>query len=107
MLRWSAPHGTFPLRYNLKALDFGPVARLTPAWRLVLFLALLNVGHAQLNIHACKVQNIEAKCGSFTVPENRTEPHGRSIRLSVQVLSRAAQTDEREPLFMLTGGPGG
>jgi len=95
------------VRYNLKALDFSIVARVTPDRRLVLFLAVLSAGHAQLNLHTCKVQNIEAKCGSFAVPENRTELHGRSIRLSVQVLPRAAQTDEREPLFMLTGGPGG
>jgi len=99
--------GTVPLRYNLIALNFGTVARRAPAWRFVLFLVGLSAGQAQLDLHTCKVRNIEAKCGSFTVPENRAEPHGRSIRLSIEVLMRAAQTSDSEPLFMLAGGPGG
>jgi len=98
---------TLPLRYNLKALNFGTIVCRTPAWRFVLFLVVLSPGQAQLDLHTCKVRNIEAKCGSFTVPENRAEPHGRSIRLSVEVLTRAAQTGDSEPLFMLAGGPGG
>ena len=34
----------------------------------------------------CVVQGIEARCGTFVVPENRAEPNGRTIGLHVVVL---------------------
>jgi pimeloyl-ACP methyl ester carboxylesterase len=95
------------LRHNLKASDFGGVSRPATLWRLVLFFGVIAAGRAQLNLHTCRIQNVEAKCGTFTVPENRDQPQGRGIRLNLQILLRTKQSEQSEPLFMLAGGPGG
>ena len=34
----------------------------------------------------CVVQGIDARCGTFVVPENRAKPNGRTIGLRVVVL---------------------
>ena len=34
----------------------------------------------------CVVQGIDARCGTFVVPENRAKPNGRTIGLKVVVL---------------------
>jgi len=44
--------------------------------------------------------------GKFTVFENRETRQGRTIDLKVVVLPALSETDVREPLFHLEGGPG-
>ncbi|MFF5019833.1 alpha/beta fold hydrolase [Streptomyces sp. NPDC001165] len=46
-------------------------------------------------------------CGYLTVPENRAEPGGRTIRIAVARLKAAAARPEPDPVVWLTGGPGG
>jgi len=47
-----------------------------------------------------------ADCGTWVVPENRSDPGSRSIALPV-VRVRAVGVAPTEPIFWLSGGPGG
>src|SRR5262245_13729738 len=46
------------------------------------------------------------QCGTFDVPENRDEPRGRKITLTVAVLPANTLSPRPDPLFILAGGPG-
>jgi pimeloyl-ACP methyl ester carboxylesterase len=48
-----------------------------------------------------------ARCGFLVVPENRSRPEGRTIRLAVAIVPAIAQQPAPDPLVHLTGGPGG
>jgi len=50
--------------------------------------------------------SIEARCGSFAVPENPDEPAGAQIDLAVAVVPAVATRAKPDPLFLLAGGPG-
>jgi len=55
----------------------------------------------------CVVQGIDARCGTFAVPENRAEPNGRTIGLHVVVVpARYGATTPGVAVTYLTGGPG-
>ncbi len=45
-------------------------------------------------------------CGVVEVPEDREDPEGRSIALSVLVLPASEQGGAPDPVFFLAGGPG-
>ena len=47
-----------------------------------------------------------AWCAEFPVPENRDDPHGRTIRLKLAVLRSRAQVASPDMLAFLAGGPG-
>ena len=47
-----------------------------------------------------------AWCAPFEVPENRDDPHSRTIRLKLAVIRSSAQVASRDMLVMLAGGPG-
>lgn len=47
-----------------------------------------------------------ARCGQLTVPENRAQPDGRMIRLSVAIVPSAAPNPRPDPIVWLAGGPG-
>jgi pimeloyl-ACP methyl ester carboxylesterase len=46
-------------------------------------------------------------CGYLTVPENRRQPNGRTIRLAVATHRATAPNPKPDPIVFLTGGPGG
>jgi pimeloyl-ACP methyl ester carboxylesterase len=48
-----------------------------------------------------------ARCGFLTVPENRTRPGSRTIRLRVAIVPARSRTPAPDPVVYLTGGPGG
>ena len=54
----------------------------------------------------CVVQAIEARCGTFDVPENRTKPNGRTIALNVLVLPAYTRPAHTDAAAFLAGGPG-
>ena len=54
----------------------------------------------------CVVQGINARCGTFVVPENRAEPNGRTIGLRVVVLPALVEATGRDAVAYLAGGPG-
>ncbi|MFI6540275.1 alpha/beta fold hydrolase [Nonomuraea sp. NPDC050547] len=47
-----------------------------------------------------------ARCGTLTVPENRTKPDSRPIKLRVAIVAAAARKPEPDPIVWLAGGPG-
>jgi pimeloyl-ACP methyl ester carboxylesterase len=49
----------------------------------------------------------DARCGFLIVPENRAEPSGRTLRLTVGIVPAASKTPEPDPIVYLAGGPGG
>ncbi|MBO1269815.1 alpha/beta fold hydrolase [Arthrobacter cavernae] len=48
----------------------------------------------------------EFTCGYLTVPENRTKPDGRTIRLTVARLKATSSQPQPDPIVWLAGGPG-
>lgn len=46
-------------------------------------------------------------CGYLTVPENRSRPDGRAIRIFVAKAPATSATPAADPLLVLVGGPGG
>jgi pimeloyl-ACP methyl ester carboxylesterase len=49
----------------------------------------------------------EFSCGYLTVPENRAQPDGRTIKIGVARAKSQSPDPGRDPLIYLTGGPGG
>jgi pimeloyl-ACP methyl ester carboxylesterase len=47
-----------------------------------------------------------ARCGQLTVPENRRQPNGRTITLSVAIIPAASANPKPDPIVWLAGGPG-
>ena len=54
----------------------------------------------------CVVQGVDARCGTFRVPEDRAEPDGRTIGLHVVVLPAQLEATASLAFAYLAGGPG-
>lgn len=63
---------------------------------------------ASIDLRLCDLPGTErgARCGTLTVPEDRSEPDGREIGLRVVVVPAREPTAEPDPVFFLVGGPG-
>src|ERR1700692_1432446 len=67
---------------------------------------------AQLRLHECRLEHpmrlasIAARCGVLKVPEDRAQPAGATIDLSVAVVPALNRRAAAAPLFLLAGGPG-
>ena len=64
---------------------------------------------ARPHLTSCRVDGVhgDARCGWYTVWENRASHQGRRIALKVVVLpARNAAARQPDPIFILTGGPG-
>src|SRR5678816_1425352 len=100
----------FFLHYNMRiTLRFAAIA--------ATFLILLDAAHAsaqtrvpRLDPGDCQFQRpdwaqaLKIECSWLTVPETRSKPSGRTIRLAVAVLHTS--TPAGPPLVMVHGGPG-
>ena len=49
---------------------------------------------------------LDARCGTLKVPEDRGNPNGRQIELHLAVIPAIKREPEPDALFMLAGGPG-
>ena len=54
----------------------------------------------------CVVDGINARCGTFVVPENRAKPTGHTIGLHVVVLPALSRSVGQDAVTYLAGGPG-
>ena len=57
----------------------------------------------------CKIREpvgVIVQCGNLVVPENRTDPDSRRIKLHVMVFGTSSRNPEPDPLLYLAGGPG-
>ena len=65
-----------------------------------------------LPLHECRLEHplrlasIAARCGELQVPEDRSNPAGASITLSVAVVPALNRRAAAAPLVLLAGGPG-
>lgn len=94
-----------------------PLHWLPPARRqlLVLGSALLVGGcspdanrQRDLQLAECRLPNLAnaAQCGELEVPEDRSKPQGRKIKIFVAVLPANTLTPKPDPFVILAGGPG-
>ena len=51
-------------------------------------------------------QGVIVQCGNLVVPENRTDPDSRTIKLHVMVFGTSSRNPAPDPLLYLAGGPG-
>ncbi|MCA9981127.1 MAG: alpha/beta hydrolase [Anaerolineales bacterium] len=75
-----------------------------------IFLAACGAGEAaestRPTLEPCTLNgDVDANCGTISVPENRDEPNGRMIDIYFAVIP-AQNTAVSDPIFMLAGGPG-
>jgi pimeloyl-ACP methyl ester carboxylesterase len=63
---------------------------------------------SRLELRPCRVPDVdeELRCGTHDVPENRRLDGGRTLPLRVIVIPARAERPEKEPVFILAGGPG-
>ena len=74
----------------------------------VMFLAAIGSAKAGgLALKACHPEAVKEtlRCGTLFVPENRARPQGRKLALEV-IIVPARKQPAREPVFLLSGGPG-
>ena len=89
-------------------------ARLAGPAAIALALAVAACGEGRdaprrtIALAECRLPRLAlaAQCGELTVPENRSRPGGRAIRLTVAILPANTLDPRRDPLFILAGGPG-
>jgi pimeloyl-ACP methyl ester carboxylesterase len=55
----------------------------------------------------CSSDGIDAVCGFLSLPEDRSDPGGRSIELKVVVIPAEEGVPAPDAVFFLAGGPGG
>jgi pimeloyl-ACP methyl ester carboxylesterase len=68
---------------------------------------LAQTAAATAPLAPCSVRGTAARCGTLSVPENRALPDGPTIELAVAVLPATGKPARPDPLFYITGGPGG
>jgi len=61
-----------------------------------------------LTLAECRLPNLStpAQCGDIEVPEDRSKPDGRKIRIFAALLPANTLTPKPDPLLILAGGPG-
>jgi pimeloyl-ACP methyl ester carboxylesterase len=67
---------------------------------------------ARIELKDCRLASpagngtVGARCGTLVVPENYADPSVRRISLRIAVVASLDRTGAREPLFVVSGGPG-
>lgn len=87
---------------------------------LALFMACCLAGHAHASAGERIVprfvsagcwsyvpSEVGARCGYLVVPESRSKPTGKTIRVAVAIVPAARKDAPADPLLYLAGGPGG
>jgi pimeloyl-ACP methyl ester carboxylesterase len=75
-------------------------------------IAVHSAAAAALELKECRLESAlskgsaTAQCGVFDVPEDRAHPQGKHIGIRVAVISALRLKPEKDPLFLLSGGPG-
>jgi len=83
-------------------------ASLRQALFMFVTVSLMGVtASAQLRLTPCHIEDSPASCGVLRVLENRKQTNGRELLLNVVVLHSVGSGKEKDPLFILDGGPGG
>lgn len=74
----------------------------------LLFTGAARAGAGELQLRSCDDTKLKqpAKCGTYTVWENRAAKVGRTIDLNVVLLQATGANRKADPLVVLLGGPG-
>jgi pimeloyl-ACP methyl ester carboxylesterase len=78
----------------------------------VLLLLLGGCGDRAMSrsvaLNECRLAKLSsaAQCATVNVPEDRSNPDGRTLALLVAILPANTLSPDADPLFMLAGGPG-
>jgi pimeloyl-ACP methyl ester carboxylesterase len=72
-------------------------------------LAVAQSAPGTLSLEPCEIPGSEeeARCGTYTVYENRALGSGRTIELYITVISARSEDPRPDPIVPLSGGPGG
>ncbi len=62
--------------------------------------------HCPFPLNSGIVEGQNVKCGFLTVPEDRSQPKGRTIQLAVAIFKTPNPHPALDPLLILSGGPG-
>ena len=70
-----------------------------------------TVPESRLTLEDCALTSpngyqVDARCGTLTVPEDRANPNARQIELHVAVIPAVKRDPQPDALFLLAGGPG-
>ena len=73
--------------------------------------SLTETPKASITLEDCAItsptgRQFDAKCGTLSVPEDRSNPSGRQIHLNIAVFPAINREPKPDPLFLLAGGPG-
>lgn len=86
-----------------------PVAASPPPWKEASLTDRLTLAPCRITKEADpgseKRVEVEARCGTFLVPENRRLARSRMLPLRLVILP-SRSTRPRDPVFILSGGPG-
>jgi Tol biopolymer transport system component/pimeloyl-ACP methyl ester carboxylesterase len=93
---------------DLRRLTNNRVPDGIPAWRPQPGKALAHTPlYEPAECQFPEPRGYKVECGYLTVPEDRSQPAGRQIRLHVAVFPSTGQNPEPDPVIHLVGGPGG
>jgi pimeloyl-ACP methyl ester carboxylesterase len=72
-------------------------------------LALAQISPGALSLEPCPIAGTEdeARCGTYTVYENRALGSGRTIDINIIVIPARSESPRPDPIVPLSGGPGG
>lgn len=88
-----------------------PNIRTLPAWLVVLLFPVPLSAAPAFEPAECPFEVPEGTegltCGYLEVPEDRSDPDGRTLRLAVAVLESFSDNPQPDPVVFLAGGPGG
>ncbi|MFN2243003.1 MAG: alpha/beta fold hydrolase [Anaerolineae bacterium] len=93
---------------NLRRLTDNRALDGIPAWRpqpgdTSAYTPLYEPAECQFS----EPRGYEVQCGYLIVPEDRSQPEGRQVRLHVAVFPSTGEEPEPDPVIHLVGGPGG
>lgn len=73
---------------------------------LVVLLSSCTKSDRPFELTSCTIAGQPAQCGSLPVYENRDTRTGRMIDLKIAVIKSASPQPAKDPVFLLSGGPG-
>lgn len=73
----------------------------------VLTVATVDSPATALELHRCDLDGVPARCGTLPVYEDRAAGSGRMIELRIAVVPARSGRSAPDPVFFLSGGPGG
>lgn len=68
---------------------------------------VFQTAECQFELPPGQVEGESVECGYLEIPENRTDPNTRQIRLAVAIFRHPEGATDPDPIIYLSGGPGG